>query len=500
MMLFKAFEKIATSQSQNIALENEYGDELSYCRLYESVVSMAGLISKTGLCNHSRIGICAPKSLDVIISMLAVLKCGACYVPVESANPKKRNIKIFEDCSVDAVIIEKGTGRNIFDELDATLDIIELKSMNVELVALKRTKHDGEKFKPELVNILYTSGSTGAPKGVMCSEENVMAFLQWSRKELSISTNEKFLSIAPICFDLSILDIFLPLITGGTVVLADKKTTQSPRALASLISSKNITNVYTTPTLLKLLLNYGNLEKFDFSRLKRILFAGEVFPLPQFLQLKAKLGEIDYYNFYGPTETNVCCSYKVIIEELNKMKALPIGKPCSHYTYTLIDEDDNEISTDKVGELVIFGPVMSGYFGDTNQIINALEKNGKFGYRTGDLVNRGANGNLFYKGRKDRMVKRNGYRIEPAEIETVLALHTDLIDIAVVTKIDIDSSVRVYAYYICTKESIVNNVSMKSYSAKVLPAYMIPDQFVHLNKVPMNKNGKIAYEKLDADT
>lgn len=499
-MLYDAFKQVVISYPLNVALENEKNEQLTFIELNASVNTLADFLSSLGISSNAKVGVCAPKSMDVIVSLLAIIKCNACYIPVDFYNPIKRNLQIFNDCNVNAVIVPKGQGRDYFENQAIIFCIHEVDNFSFDIVQIEQKENQSEQIENGLINILYTSGSTGKPKGVMCSQENIMSFLRWSNKELSIDSQERFISIAPLCFDLSILDIFLPLITGGCVVIAERDTIQTPKILAKFIDQKNITNVYTTPTLLKLLLRFGRLEQYTFSQLRRVIFAGEVFPLAQFKKLAHLIGDITYYNFFGPTETNVCYFLKLQCEQLEYLQEISIGRPCPHYTSLIINEKDDEVSYGCVGELVIFGPVMSGYYNKTYRNEGFIYKNGEIGYRTGDLVCLDEDDNLYYYGRKDRMIKRNGYRIEAAEIESTLAQHEEIIDIVVVSKTTLESSLSICAYYSCSQENTLSNVLLKSYSAKVLPSYMIPDKFVRLQTMPVNKNGKIDYTMLSTKT
>src|SRR3990172_113243 len=270
-----------------------------------------------------RVGIYLRKSVDAVASIFGVLKAGAAYVPVDPGAPPARNAYILSDCTVNTVIIENQFVERLSAEfvsqhelptlliLDGTGSGIYLKS------ALERVEADipviPGSFEPspgDLAYILYTSGSTGRPKGVMLSHQNALSFIDWCSQVFEPKESDRFSSHAPFHFDLSILDIYVSIKHGATLVLVGEEIGKDPLRLAPFISDKRISIWYSTPSILSFLAQYGRLDRYQFPDLRLVLFAGEVFPIKYLRLLKNLLPRPRYFNLYGPTETNVC-TYKL---------------------------------------------------------------------------------------------------------------------------------------------------------------------------------------------
>jgi amino acid adenylation domain-containing protein len=355
----------------------------------------------------------------------------------------------------------------------------------------------------DLAYLLYTSGSTGKPKGVMLSHRNAASFIDWCSEVFAPQDDDRFSSHAPFHFDLSILDIYLPVKHGATIVLIEAEIGKDPTRLAALISEKRITSWYSTPSVLSILTQYGRLQEHDYSALRKVLFAGEVFPVKHLRALKSLLSEPRYFNLYGPTETNVCTFYEIpkhISEE--RTEPFPIGKVCSHLQAIVVDGEGNEVPVGQEGELCISGPgVMKGYWNLPKQTASAFlsKGSGERWYRTGDIVATDADLNYVYLGRRDRMVKKRGYRIELGEIETALYRHPVVEEAAVIAFSDEEYGLRVKAFLSCHKaENRPSLIELKRFCAENLPSYMIPDLFAFRDVLPKTSTDKIDYQTLKA--
>ena len=244
----------------------------------------------------------------------------------------------------------------------------------------------------DLAYILYTSGSTGKPKGVMLSHQNALSFIDWCSEVFEPVETDRFSSHAPFHFDLSILDIYVSLKHGATLVLVDEEVGKDPIRLAAWISDKRISVWYSTPSILSFLAQYGRLDQYEFSDLRLLLFAGEVFPIKHLRMLKDLLPRPRYFNLYGPTETNVCTYYEIPATfPADQNKPFPNGKACSHYDglTKIVDEQGQEVGSGQPGELIAAGPgVMQGYWNLPEKTANAflVDSTGQRWYKTGDVV------------------------------------------------------------------------------------------------------------------
>jgi amino acid adenylation domain-containing protein len=359
----------------------------------------------------------------------------------------------------------------------------------------------GPALPPEgLAYILYTSGSTGRPKGVMLTHENAIAFVDWCSNTFAPVEDDRFSSHAPFHFDLSILDIYVPLKHGATLVLVGEELGKEPLGLAEFIGERKLTVWYSTPSILSMLAQFGRLERHDLSSLRMVHFAGEVFPVGHLRKLKALLPGPRYFNLYGPTETNVCTWFEIprdIPED--RTAPFPIGWVCEHYKARVEDETGNEVKRGDPGELLISGPgVTKGYWNlpDRNRAVFRTTPDGRTWYRTGDIVIDPGDGCYTFVGRRDRMVKRRGYRVELGEIEAALYRHPDVKEAAVVALQDEEAGVRIRAFLAPRNEARLSVIAMKQFCKDALPSYMIPDLFSFPESLPKTSTDKIDYQRL----
>jgi acyl-coenzyme A synthetase/AMP-(fatty) acid ligase len=312
--------------------------------------------------------------------------------------------------------------------------------------------------------------------------------------------NDRYSSHAPFHFDLSILDIYVPLKHGATLVLIPEDIGKEPHRLAPMIAERRISVWYSAPSILSLLAQYGNLDRYDYSALRLVLFAGEVFPVKHLRALQSLLPPVRYFNLYGPTETNVCTFYEVpmpIPEE--RVVPFPIGQTCSHLKAKVVDGQGQEVRVGEEGELCVSGRgVMGGYWGLPEQSARAFLEDdaGQHWYKTGDIVVESPDGNYIYLGRRDRMVKRRGYRVELGEIEAGLYRHPVIKEAAVIALPDEEAGVKIKAFVSCREAKHPSLIALKQFCAENLPLYMIPDLFSWHDALPKTSTDKIDYQRL----
>ena len=499
------------------AVREPSGQAITYSELTALSDRTRDYFQGLGISAGDRVGIYLPKTIDSVAGLFGVLKCGAAYVPIDPGSPSWRAAYILSDCAVKAVIVDEGCQAGLEEEfaklgapLPTRLTLTEVGGGAGLTAALDRA---GVSAAPKaeasvvpgldaLAYLLYTSGSTGKPKGVMLTHRAAISYVDWCTEVFAPTPTDIFSSHAPFHFDLSILDLYVPLKHGACVVLIGEDLGKEPLALAPMIAEQRITVWYSTPSILNMLTQFGKLERQDLSALRLVLFAGEVFPVSQLRALKRILFHPRYCNLYGPTETNVCTWQEIpatVPEE--RTEPYPIGKTCSHLRSRVVDLDDREVPLGEEGELLISGPgVMTGYWNlaERNAAAFLVDPDGTKWYHTGDLVVEEADGTYLFHGRHDRMVKRRGYRIELGEIEAGLARHPDVGEVAVVAVPDPASGVKITAFLAARGETRPGLIQLKRFAVEVLPRYMAPDAYVWLNAVPRTSTDKTDYQALKA--
>lgn len=496
------------------AVEETAGGVITYRDLDRLSDRLRDRLLHLGVRPGDRVGIYLRKSVDAVASIFGILKTGAAYVPVDPGAPPTRNAYIFNDCTVKAIVIENRFVEKLRaefpsgNELPALIVVDGTGSGEFLQKALQgesdeRSDSAALELTPDdLAYILYTSGSTGKPKGVMLSHGNALGFVNWCSEVFAPTELDRFSSHAPFHFDLSILDIYVSLKHGATLVLVEEEIGKDPLRLAALIAEKRISIWYSTPSILSFLAQYGKLDQYEFPELRFILFAGEVFPIKHLRMLKDLLPGPRYFNLYGPTETNVCTYYEVPATiPADHTKPFPIGKACSHYENQIkvVDEDGHEVETGQEGELIAAGPgVMRGYWNLPERTANAflVDAAGERWYKTGDVVVEDENGDYLYLSRRDRMVKKRGYRVELGEIEAGLYKHPDVREAAVVAVSNEENGVQIKAYLSFRGEQNPSRIELKRFCTEALPNYMIPDFFSFLESLPKTSTDKIDYQKL----
>jgi amino acid adenylation domain-containing protein len=463
-------------------------------------------LARHGVQPGDRVGI-SGKSIPTLAAAFGAMEAGAAYVPVDVTAPPQRNATIFGDCSVRAMIVPRDIADGLIAELHgedgATVTELEfLTPHGPEMVLIPGPTADapatkGADSSEDIAYILYTSGSTGKPKGVIHSHASALSFVDWCSDTFEPSEQDRFSSHAPFHFDLSILDIYVSLKHGAALVLIADELSKHPGGIAKVIADRRITVWYSTPSILRLLVEFGKLDQFEWPALRLVLFAGEVFPIKYLNRLMEAWPDPRYFNLYGPTETNVCTYYEVpgAIPE-GRVEPFPIGPVCENDRALVLD-GEREVARGEQGELCITGgTVMRGYWNLPERSAEAfhVDANGERWYRTGDIV-REVDGDFVFLGRRDRMTKRRGYRIELGEIEAVLHTHPDVREAAVIATTGDDGDVRIVAFLGC-EGGTLSMLKLKGWCAKNLARYMMPDQFSVHETLPKTSTDKTDYQAL----
>ncbi len=480
---------------------------VSYRELDAVAARIGEALARSGVSAGDRVGVCAPKSTATVASIFGILKAGAAYVPVDPTAPPSRNAYIFEDCTIRAAIVERGLASGLLAELDADAcgPVVELEAarpLGVDLAVVNlrpRGATDAAASQASISYILYTSGSTGRPKGVIHTHASALSFIDWCSQELEPQDTDRFSSHAPFHFDLSILDIYLPLKHGATLVLFGEELGKQPASIAEVIAQEEISVWYSTPSTLRLLLEFGRLHRHRYPRLRTVIFAGEVFPIKHLRALKEAWPLPVWYNLYGPTETNVC-TYHRLPDELSSSRTepVPIGRPCSGDRVYVAEPGGQPAPSGEEGELYVSGgSVMLGYWNlpEHNAAAFHVDEFDTRWYRTGDIVKE-VDGELVYVGRRDRMVKRRGYRVELGEIESALYQHPSISEAAVIAAAGENGDLTVKAFVVWSGEDQPSTIGLKRYCSDILPLYMVPDRFSVQSELPKTSTDKIDYQRL----
>jgi amino acid adenylation domain-containing protein len=528
--LSQLLDEAVRRRPEHAAALDENGRILSYGELARGADRLAARLARWGVSRGDRVGLWLPKSLQAVTAIHGILRSGAAYIPVDPTGPASRSVGIFAASGVKAVVVSvplatdlreswEGPGplpRLILVDTDTSVDASQVGCLPSETTDLEpgdarwidiMTDDAPAPLPPErdpddLAYILFTSGSTGRPKGVMLSHQNAFTFLDWCQGALGPwSNDDRFLSQAPFHFDLSIFDLFLSCRNAATLVVVGESLAREPARLGEFLKAQPASVWYSAPSILALLTEHGGLDRPGFIAPRLVLFAGEVFPIRPLRRLRQLWLGSDFWNLYGPTETNVCTAYRIpdSIPE-DRTEPYPIGAVCSPLRARIVDEEGQPVPPGTLGELLIAGPgVTRGYFGQPELTASAFQcdAEGCRWYRTGDLVVDDGSGCYQFHGRRDRMVKKRGYRIELGEIESAIYRHGGVDRAAVIASAD-EAGVSISAFIALKPEHKKSIIAMKRHCTAYLPHYMVPDRITFVGSLPSTSTDKVDYQRLKA--
>jgi amino acid adenylation domain-containing protein len=486
-------------------------ESMTYRELDTASARLAAELTARGVGSGSRVGLFLDKSLHAIIAVWGVLRSGAAYVPLDVASPARRIARIVENAELGAILSTGKRWSTLAPALTRSPAFVGLaqgtsgaaeRRFDLETLAGSKAppRDDDGRGRADdptrAAYILYTSGSTGQPKGVVLSHRAARSFVDWAAAITQLAPTDMVSSHAPLHFDLSTFDLFASCLAGASVALVPPELNVFPRNLADWIAEHRITVWYSVPSVLSRLALAGALDRHDWSHLRQIIFAGEVFPVAHLRRLREQIPRARYWNWYGPTETNVCTAYAVDELSAEQRTPVPIGTACANCNLLVIDDAGAVCKPGETGELHVNGPsLMTGYQAMPEATASAFVRgkgnNRSRWYRTGDLVREDTAGLLHLIGRRDGMIKSRGYRIELGEIESILYQYPGVAEVAAVALPDeeIGNIIRVAA--VAKAGGSLEAGKLRAFCAERLPAYMIPQLIEVRGPLPRGSTGKI---------
>lgn len=482
------FKLQVDNKRDSIAIEFE-NEKLTYKELDEKSDYLANYLMKNGVKEEDLVAICLEKRIEMIIGILAVMKCGGAYVPIDPNYPKDRIDYILKDIA-SKVILTSFDHNELLEGYDE-INIINLDDEQAFDTIGALSINTANISSDNLAYVIYTSGSTGKPKGVKIEHKALLNFLFAMQDQLDLDENLKFLSLTTFTFDISLLEFFAPLTLGGKLILVGDSASKDPEQISKIVNSSNPNFIQSTPSRWEMMLSNG------FKPQKEIVFltGGEAINY----DLKEQLTNISsqVWNMYGPTETTIwSCMAK-----LEKGKNITLGKPIANTQVYILNEQLAPVSIGALGQLCISGFGLSrGYVNQPDLtaekfVSNPFKKGDKL-YLTGDLASWRPDGNIQFYGRNDHQVKLNGYRIELGEIEAALSNLNSIRQSAVKVLKD-DNGAKSLVGYIVSDSEMDQKEIQKSLRDR-LPEYMIPKIYVQLDEMPLTQNGKVNRKELPA--
>lgn len=493
---------------------------LSYAALDEASGRFARSLQERGVRKGDRVALWLPKCPEAVVALYGAMRAGAAYVPIDPGAPPPRLAYILRDCAAAALVTRADRAEQLRDAVrgapslrgvwyaDADREAVAFDGVPgigwPEIAQMPAQANDPDAIEQDLAYILYTSGSTGEPKGVMLSHRNALAFVDWAAETFAVGPDDRLANHAPFHFDLSVFDLFAASRAGAAVYPVPPRLSPFPAAIARMYAERRLTIWYEVPSSLILFLGSGDLGSLDLSSLRVLLFAGEVFPSKYLRQIMAMLPGVRFANLYGPTETNVCTWYDVT-EPPAGDEPIPIGKPCANCEAFILDEQRRPVADGEVGELWVRGPtVLRGYWGNPERTAATVadlpitEGFADRAYRTGDLVRCLPGGDLQFLGRRDHQVKTRGYRVELGEIETALLKHPAVAEAVAIAVPDPEITHRLRAVVVLRAERQASAAELMQHCAETLPRYMVPEAVDFRPEFPRTSSGKIDRRALAA--
>lgn len=500
--LIATIDNFAVKHPDKIAY-NYLGTTNTYSDLKKYSDALADYLLKLDLPKDQPIVVFGGQTFEMIATFLGVVKSGHAYIPVDT-NSSLARLESINEIGQPAMFIQveelPAEMKQVKNITQAQLNDIFTHGSFTEDIDETTFVNGNDTFY-----IIFTSGTTGKPKGVQISHDNLVSYVDWMHSDdFDIKSDGICLSQAPYSFDLSVMDLYPTLTAGGQLAVLPKETTENFKQLFEVLPKLHINEWVSTPSFMDICLLQPTFDETHMPELSHFVFCGEELTHATAANLKQRFPHARIFNTYGPTETTVAVTQVEITDEiLEKYQRLPIGKPKADTRIVLVDEDTHEVGELDEGEIVIAGPSVSkGYINNPEKTANAfLQVEGMNAYKTGDLGQFDENGQLLYKGRLDFQVKLHGFRIELEDVDHHLGQVSLISQATTVPKYDKNHKVSQLIAYIVPEENDFDDEfkltqAIKEELQEIMMSYMMPQRFVYVDSLPLTPNGKIDRKSL----
>ncbi|MGZ4416791.1 MAG: amino acid adenylation domain-containing protein [Gaiellaceae bacterium] len=520
-LLHEYASRQADARPDAVAVTDAEGG-LSYQELERSSNQLARGLREVGCRPGDRVCLFTGKTRAAITAMLAVLKAGCAYVPIDIEGPSRRTATIVGAAEPQAILVgaraagllEASLHEACFDQPFAVVGLTgDLDENQISRLTLSRADWERESAEPlpirgsgdDPAHILFTSGSTGIPKGVVIKHSNVIPFVEWAISYFGISPSDRMSGHPPLHFDLSTFDVYAAQAAGAQLHLVPPAFNLLPHKLAQFIRDAELTQWFSVPSTMTYMASLDTFGPDDFPSLKRVLWCGEVLPTPTLIHWMRRLPHAQFTNLYGPTEATIASSYHTVERcPRDPTTAIPIGRPCPGEELLVLDSELRPVPVGETGDLYIAGCGLSpGYWRDepTTHAAFIADPRGPASagriYRTGDLARIDKDGLVHFLGRADTQIKSRGYRIELGEIESALHAIDELRESAVVAvAAESFEGWAICCAYSAAAASLIEPKQLREALRQSLPSYMLPSRWLSLPELPKNANGKIDRPRL----
>lgn len=496
--LHTEFSRQASETPQNVAVKFE-NISLTYAEVEKRSNQIARYLQTQGVNSGDLVGICTERSAEMLVNLYGIMKAGAGYVPLDPAYPSDR-LKYMCDHSGLKLIVTQSELTEQVSEFDKPLIVVDVAQEQID--GLDSEPVENTVNSSDICYVIYTSGSTGKPKGVQVPHGAVVNFLYAMQTTPGFTGKDSVLAVTTLSFDIAVLELYLPTVSGGTVVVVDGMTAADGTKLAEQLVFHDISLLQATPATWRLLIQSGWQGKADL----KVLCGGE--PMPQDLvgPLLERCSEL--WNMYGPTETTV---WSAAFQITSETAPILIGKPIGNTQIYILDANGNEVPVGCEGEVFIGGAGVTLGYRNRHDLTDERFVENRYRnpfvdyvsdklYKTGDLARYRFDGNIQFLRRNDKQVKVRGFRIELGEIEQNIKSHPAVDHNVVIVREDTPGDARLVAYFIPKSGQSVSQARLRDHLRESVPYYMVPQHFVELESMPQTNNGKIDYKALPMPT